>query len=286
MKAWDYKQYINPKVIHDFPLNFNCRYCGHEMEVQEIKSFWDISADEFIKTFEELKFYMRKETGVGDETLNLRPDTLDDESTTLLLCKICGWWRIQKHLSMWAPAQLWDSYFGVSGVLKNMDCTKQDIPIKEIRNYLAARYDYRFHIHPKVFEEVVSSVFRSLGYNNYITAYSNDGGIDVVLERPGKELIGIQVKRYKKAIKVEQIRSFLGALMINNMAKGLFVCTSDFQSGCHRISKSFAIKLINGQSFYQALKEAQLKDNGNAFQIDKNSIPKLYYFDSLHRNSL
>ncbi|QNF32694.1 restriction endonuclease [Adhaeribacter swui] len=286
MKAWSYKQHINPKIINDFPFNSNCRYCGNKMEIQEIKSYWDITAAEFIKTFEELKFYMRKETGVGDETLNLRPDTLDDESTSLLHCNICSWWRIQKHLSMWAPSQLWDSYFGVSGVLKNLDFTDQSIPIKEIRNYLAARYNHRFHIHPKVFEEVVSSVFKSLGYNNYITAYSNDGGIDVVLERPDKELIGIQIKRYKKSIKVEQIRSFLGALMINNMTKGLFVCTSDFQSGCFPISKSFPIMLINAQSFYEALKEAQQKDNDNAFEFNKSSIPRLYYFDSLHRNSL
>jgi restriction system protein len=54
-----------------------------------------------------------------------------------------------------------------------------------------------------MFEETVASVFRSLGYDATVTAYSGDGGIDVILHK-GEERIGVQVKRYRNSISVEQ----------------------------------------------------------------------------------
>jgi restriction endonuclease Mrr len=41
----------------------------------------------------------------------------------------------------------------------------------------------------------------------------------------------VQVKRYRNAIQVEQIRSLAGAHMAHGMTRGIFVTTSSFQSG-------------------------------------------------------
>lgn len=138
------------------------------------------------------------------------------------------------------------------------------MPIGDVRDYLAARYDARFQIHPKKFEDVVASVFRDLGYRSRVTAYSGDDGIDVILDDPQGELIGVQVKRYKDNIKVEQIRSLAGALKLNDLTKGIFVTTSSFQAGAERTTRKFRerglpIQLIDAPRFLEALHIAQRK---------------------------
>lgn len=289
MSLWEYKEHIDRNLINSSSIVIEkCKYCGSKMDINDIESHWNVTPQEFIESFEDTKQYMSEEQGVPLYDLNLDSNTLDDESTRLLSCKVCGWWSIEKEVTMWAIShrQLWEARYGVSGVLKNLDYTSSNFPIQEIRSFLAAKYEHRFNINPRLFEEVVCSVYKSLGLNSYTTNYSNDRGIDVVIHGESNELIGIQVKRYKNNIQVEQIRAFLGAMIINNITKGIFICTSDFQSGCHKISQSYPIELVNGSKFYEALKEAQLKEEIPNPTSDPTSIPKLYQYSILHRNSL
>ena len=62
--------------------------------------------------------------------------------------------------------------------------------------YLTAKYEERFIINPRLFEETVASVFKSIGYFTRVTAYQNDGGIDIILDGNDNKVIGVQVKRY------------------------------------------------------------------------------------------
>lgn len=47
----------------------------------------------------------------------------------------------------------------------------------------------------------------------------------VILDGKGNKTIGVQVKRYKNSIRVSQIREFAGALIENDMTKGIFITT-------------------------------------------------------------
>ena len=49
--------------------------------------------------------------------------------------------------------------------------------------------------------------FGDLGYRARVTAYSGDDGIDVILDGDDDKAVGVQVKRYKNRIEVDQIRS-------------------------------------------------------------------------------
>jgi len=127
---------------------------------------------------------------------------------------------------------------------------------------LTARYKRRNDLHPRLFEETVGSVFRGLGFEARVTAYTNDGGIDVVLDENSETTIGIQVKRSKRRISVEQIRSFTGALVLGGYTKGVFVTTSEFQSGAKRVAglaqlRGTAIELMDAKRFYDALRITQ-----------------------------
>jgi len=108
----------------------------------------------------------------------------------------------------------------------------------------------------------VADVFRRLGFIARITAYSSDGGIDVILDGPSDSVIGVQVKRYKNAINVEQIRELTGAHVVKGLTRGIFLTTSTFQSGAEPLVERLAetiyqIDLVDASRFYDALKIAQ-----------------------------
>lgn len=173
-------------------------------------------------------------------------------------CETCGWWRIVRESRSAYLHSVFDDIDAAAGSLKRLDVSDIAAPVQEVRNYLVARYDSRYEVHPRLFEETVASVFRDMGYRARVTGYSNDGGVDVILDSPSSELIGVQVKRYRNSIKVESIRSLAGALVLNGCTEGVFVTTSDFQSGCEKAAGLFAvrgipIRLLNATKFYDAL---------------------------------
>ena len=150
------------------------------------------------------------------------------------------------------------------------------LPIEDVSDYLLAKYEERFLMSPRLFEETVAAAFRNAGYYARTTAYQNDGGIDVILDGKDNKTIGVQVKRYKNSIKVSQIREFAGALIENDMTKGIFVTTSKFQSGAYKSVSNFAergigIELLDSERFYDALKIKHINKN----KYNKLKLPTL-----------
>ena len=177
-------------------------------------------------------------------------------------CPICGWWNVRRRDTYAGSSHGVSTSSGAAGTLRQLDLTNIETPLDAIRSYLAARYAERFDMAPQLFEETVASVFRDLGFSARVTAYSGDGGIDIVLDGPSDAMIGVQVKRYKGTIKVEQIRAFTGALVVAGLTRGIFVTTSTFQRGVNplvdRLSTiGYGIDLVDATRFYDALKIAQ-----------------------------
>ncbi|MDN7178580.1 restriction endonuclease [Caballeronia sp. SEWSISQ10-4 2] len=195
---------------------------------------------------------------------------------TPAVCAGCGWWTVLVEQQDLEPTIHYDPdssdilddgvhrfsmTTGAAGSLKELDLTDVEQPLQDIRDYLTIRYEKRFELHPRLFEETVASVFRDCGFHARVTSYSGDGGIDVILER-GDETIGVQVKRYKNAINAEQIRSLAGALLIGGYTKGVFVTTSRYQRGGVRVSelataRGMPIELLDAPRFLGELKIAQ-----------------------------
>jgi restriction system protein len=176
------------------------------------------------------------------------------------ICPECGWWKYAIGTRIGDAKQ--SNYHVKIGSLKKLDLSDVTIPIQEVRDYLTANFESRFELHPRKFEEVVGSVFADRGYSVRVTAYSGDGGIDVILDAENST-IGIQVKRYKHKIGVNQIRELTGALVIGGHTRGIFVTTSEFQSGAIATAnasgvRGYPIELIDAPRFYEALMIAQL----------------------------
>lgn len=176
------------------------------------------------------------------------------------MCPVCGWWIAIKIRCYDGENMLPDVYdfYARAAVLRKLDLDDISLPIDDVSQYLLAKYEDRFLVNPRLFEETVASAFRNMGYYARTTAYQNDGGIDVILDGKGNKTVGVQVKRYKNSIRVSQIREFAGALIENDMTKGIFVTTSKFQSGAYKSVSNFGdrgigIELIDSERFYDAL---------------------------------
>jgi len=295
MGVFDYKNHISPQEISDNPHILKCVFCSSSLKQFEIENIWGESDDGHVLKIQKTIYRDYKEiSGLEDCYLDLRIES-KEELVWLNCCPVCGWYRVVKDVCVCAEVwQIWDIFFGLSGTLKNLDLADVNQPISEVASYLTPKYDSRFYVNPRVFEEVVADVFKNLGYHVSITGYSNDGGIDVILEKDQNKSIGIQVKRYKNQIKAEQIRSFAGALMLSGFEKGIFVTTSDFQRGAIKASENFTnkklpIQLINAKEFYEALKISRK----SVIDVDlireniKNNSKHLFEYDCVTpRNSL
>ena len=195
----------------------------------------------------------------------------------LYVCPSCGWWScVSNHGTIGGKSDEFTptleqrndfaSEFGLSGLnvgfatshLRTLDLRDLKNPLTEVKDYLRAKYEKRFDLHPRLFEEIVGSVFTNEGYQVSVTSYSNDGGIDAILHDSDGTAIGVQVKRYKNDISVSQIREFLGALVLNGFTKGVFVTTSRFQKGAYEVvgameKKGVLIRLMDNGRFFDAL---------------------------------
>lgn len=173
-------------------------------------------------------------------------------------CPRCGWWTVNET-NFSNTGELYQELRGAFGHLRALDLSDISSPIEEVKAFLLAKSDHRFGMNPRLFEETVASVFRALGYSVDVTSYHSDGGIDAILAGPAGERIGVQVKRYRNSIEVEQIRAFTGALLIGDFTKGVFVTTSTFQSGAGKSAAASAargipIELVDWKRFYESLK--------------------------------
>lgn len=181
---------------------------------------------------------------------------------SIYCCPLCGWWKKTQSDQGGIKGIAINQLLAACGSLRELDLTDQTLPLEQIRSYLIAKYDERFHIDPWKFEEVVGSVYRDLGYRVRVTARSGDGGIDVILDGDDNVVIGVQVKRYKNKICIEQIASLAGALLAKGITRGIFVTTSSFQSGVPAFAEALSlrghpIELVDAKRFYDALKITQ-----------------------------
>jgi Holliday junction resolvase-like predicted endonuclease len=182
-------------------------------------------------------------------------------------CGACGWWAYWLQtgrglLDLESGERPGWSLYGAIAELRRLDVADIGAPIDEVKRYLTARYESRFDCHPRLFEKTVASVFESLGYRAEATAYTRDGGVDIILRHDNGTTTGVQVKRSRNPIAVEQIRSLAGALLQGGHTAGMFVTTSRFSSAATKARRIFAergcpIEFLDARRFFEALRISQ-----------------------------
>lgn len=241
-----------------------CSYCGTWMDDYYDPALWDVHFEDFAAVYQ---------TAIRDPDFNGPPlghphvilqGDIVERKVCLHICPVCGWWIAEDRAVL--PAMQWQHWavtLASAPVLEEFALDDIDLPIRQVRRYLMRKFEARASMHPRLFELTVASVFRDLGYSAYATAYSNDGGVDVILEDGSGARIGVQVKRQKGAVEVEQIRAFLGGLMLGGHSRGVYVSASRFSRGARKAAQHSAqaavpIELVDADRFFDMLGYAQL----------------------------
>ncbi|WP_390343805.1 restriction endonuclease [Variovorax boronicumulans] len=226
---------------------------------------WDVAYKDFAAVHD-LEIQNPYFTGPppGHPHVILRGDIVE-KKVCLHICPACGWWIAEDRAVL--PAMYWQHWavtLASAPVLEELALDDIDLPLQQVRRYLMRKFEARASMHPRLFELTVASVFGDLGYQAYATAYSNDGGVDVILEDGSGARVGVQVKRRRDAVNVEQIRAFLGALMLGGYTRGAYVSASRFRRGAREAAQRstqavMPIELVDANRFFDMLGYAQLK---------------------------
>lgn len=259
----------------------------------ESSDYWRLGFDDFKMAHDRYVRRMARAGILTDPKHSQLSGGLSNHSSYLHICPMCGWWlAVDRAILSAIEWQHWYITLISSSVLQELDVTDIRVPVNDVRNYLARRFEARRSLHPRIFEETVASVFEDHGYRATVTAYSRDGGIDVVLVGANGDRIGVQVKRYQRSIEVEQIRSFLGALIVGRYTRGIFVSAADFQRGAKKLAKHctnqhIPIELVDGKRFLELLGIAQLNKgpDPNLCGFRKDYPPKFSLYSDYNLNS-
>ncbi len=126
---------------------------------------------------------------------------------------------------------------------------------------LARYYDQRGTLHdlqtmdPLAFERYIGQLFELEGYGVQYTERSGDGGVDILLCRPGRgwsrregDLALVQCKRYasQHTVGSPELQQFSGALRHHFAHEGYFVTTSFFTPAAKEWAEQEGIQLIDG----------------------------------------
>lgn len=106
---------------------------------------------------------------------------------------------------------------------------------------------------PIFFEKLVVNLLEAMGYsgkngNVKVTAQSNDGGIDGIINQDplGTSTVYLQVKRYaeQNVLGRPAIQGFYGALASVNADRGVFITTASFSKGALEFARNQGIVLM------------------------------------------
>ncbi|MEE8059539.1 MAG: restriction endonuclease [Pseudomonadales bacterium] len=188
--------------------------------------------------------------------------------------------------------ELWD---GTQSIIPGKSVDKQEALVEEV-----IHQKYKEHIKsvktqlldcirasdPAFFERLVVELLLKMGYgwdeklSGRVVGGAGDGGIDGIIseDKLGLENIYVQAKRYSgNNVPPNEIRDFIGAMVIHGARKGVFFSSSDFsEQGVDYASKAqhMNVTLVNGQELCDLLVQHQMGiakvGEYTIYSVDKN----------------
>lgn len=133
----------------------------------------------------------------------------------------------------------------------------------------------------QAFELLVGEVYRRQGY----TVIENggggaDGGVDLVLKKPGETIV-VQCKRWKtNMVGVTSIRELYGVAASLHATGAIFVTSGEYTEDALRFARGMNYDLVNGAKLIEMVKGLQV-ENQYPLQLSTNELPSCPICDSL-----
>lgn len=177
-------------------------------------------------------------------------------------CPTCGWWLAAEEV--WARICASDEHshaIRASGAaLARFQGLPSAIEVAALEAEVADHLSRKgTSTQWKVLEDVVTAVLKDMGHMAVATAYSKDGGVDVVLEAVDGGSTYAQIKHTKNKVGVKVLRELVGTTYIKGASAGLLVTSSTFTKGTIKeggeaAAKGRVIELVDGRQIQSALR--------------------------------
>lgn len=191
----------------------------------------------------------------------------------IVICKKCGWWQTKEegkligaNIESKIKNQIVNSAYSYHAVIESIDISSNNIMVEDLRRHLLNNWQDRKLISAGKAESLVKSLLKEHLNCDIFSATANvnepDGGIDLYVgHENGRVKSAVQVKRRitKETESVSEVRNFVGALVIENLKKGIFVTTAEKYSSVakkipDKLNNRLELELIDGNELFEILK--------------------------------
>lgn len=171
-----------------------------------------------------------------------------------LVCERCGWWlNYITHGAHDEPTAL--------ACLRRFRIDDERLAIEEIRSHLSKRFSDVHSLPSRRFEELVSDVFSSLGYETELTKRTRDGGVDIIcLKKASGETAIVECKRYAESqrVGIGVVHRLVGAMFHFEAKTAHIVTTSSFtkpaRDSADKLNKqNLSVNLVDGHELFKLL---------------------------------
>ena len=120
-------------------------------------------------------------------------------------------------------------------------------------------------ISPRTFENIVSKLFRKMGYSVRQTPYTNDRGRDAIARKGGKDYV-IECKRYARDTTIgrRDLQILHSAMTEEAAAGGFFVTTGKFAKTAKEFVEGKKIELVDAQHLVELMRHYMPYDSQEA----------------------
>lgn len=94
------------------------------------------------------------------------------------------------------------------------------------------------------FEEYLSSLYKSLGYQTEVTKGSGDFGADLILKNNSKRIV-VQAKRYKNKVGIQSVQEVVGAKRYYDASHAWVVTNNYFTEPARKLAHANDVLLVD-----------------------------------------
>ncbi|MBG9840853.1 endonuclease [Bacillus tropicus] len=120
------------------------------------------------------------------------------------------------------------------------------------------------------FEEYLSSLYQSLGYNTEVTKGSGDFGADLILKNNDETII-VQAKRYSNKVSIQAVQEIVAAKGFYN-ANHAWVVTNNYYTGpAHKLADANDVLLIDRDLLIKISAQVNRQNEQPATNLEQSS---------------
>ncbi|WP_051302507.1 restriction endonuclease [Salibacterium aidingense] len=154
--------------------------------------------------------------------------------------------------------------------------------MKKLLKQMRKSTKYLQSLSPQDFENVVSDMFRELGYTVNQTPYINDGGKDAIAWKNQKKYL-FEYKRHHQnnTIGRPMLQKFYAAMIEEGTDKGFFITTSRFTPSAINYSAKYNITLIDGHRLRELFEKVYPSSKNQSYQVMCEQCGDIVFFTKL-----